>query len=77
MPTHQPDRLISASGPGEPYEVACDESGFAGGNLVGPGHSTVFVHASVRLDPGVAAERWSAMCAARSVRRAVSTSRPN
>ena len=55
MPAHQPDRLTSAYRRGEPYEIACDESGFSGGNLVGPGHSTVFVHASVRLDPGVAA----------------------
>ena len=31
-------------------EIACDESGFSGGNLVGPGHSGVFAHASVRLD---------------------------
>ncbi len=39
---------------GAAYEIACDESGFSGGNLVGPGHSPVFVHASVRLDPGTA-----------------------
>lgn len=31
-------------------EIACDESGFSGGNLVGGGHSTVFAHASVRID---------------------------
>ncbi len=31
-------------------EIVCDESGFAGGNLVGPGHSRVFAHASLTLD---------------------------
>lgn len=30
-------------------EIACDESGFAGGNLVGPGSSPVFTHASVLI----------------------------
>jgi hypothetical protein len=35
-------------------EVACDESGFAGGNLVG-GHAPVFAHASVRIDGTAAA----------------------
>ena len=55
MPTNKPDQLTSAPYRGARYEIACDESGFSGGNLVGPGHSTVFVHASVRLDPGVAA----------------------
>ncbi len=56
MPAHPPDRLASAPPyPDGPYEIACDESGFSGGNLVGPGHSAVFVHASVRLDPGAAA----------------------
>ena len=39
---------------GDAFEIACDESGFSGGNLVGSGHSPVFVHASVRLDPGTA-----------------------
>jgi hypothetical protein len=29
-------------------EIACDESGFSGGSLVG-GHTTVFAHASVRI----------------------------
>jgi hypothetical protein len=32
-------------------EIACDESGFSGGNLVG-GQNQVFAHASVRLKPG-------------------------
>src|SRR5690242_19763702 len=35
-------------------EVACDESGFSGGSLVG-GHTTVFAHASVRIGPVAAA----------------------
>jgi hypothetical protein len=30
-------------------EIACDESGFSGGNLVG-GQNTVFAHASVRIE---------------------------
>jgi hypothetical protein len=47
--------------PGSPaphgqIEIACDESGFAGGNLVGRGHSTVFAHASVQIEPGTAHE---------------------
>src|SRR4051794_31231352 len=37
-------------------EIACDESGFSGGNLVGGGHSLVFAHASIRLEPETAAE---------------------
>src|SRR5215216_5469005 len=37
-------------------EIACDESGFSGGNLVGGGHSPVFAHASIRLAPETAAE---------------------
>ena len=37
-------------------EIACDESGFSGGNLVGGGHSAVFAHASIRLAPETAAE---------------------
>jgi hypothetical protein len=37
-------------------EVACDESGFSGGNLVGAGHSPVFAHASVHIEPETAAE---------------------
>jgi hypothetical protein len=32
-------------------EIACDESGFAGGNLVG-GQNQVFAHASVRMELG-------------------------
>jgi hypothetical protein len=35
-------------------EIACDESGFSGGNLVG-GHAPVFAHASVRIDEPAAA----------------------
>jgi hypothetical protein len=35
-------------------EIACDESGFSGGSLVS-GHTTVFVHASVRIDADAAA----------------------
>jgi Protein of unknown function (DUF3800) len=31
-------------------EIACDESGFSGGNLVG-GQNQVFAHASVRIEP--------------------------
>jgi hypothetical protein len=34
------------SPPPATLEIVCDESGFAGGNLVGPGHSPVFAHAS-------------------------------
>jgi hypothetical protein len=30
-------------------EIVCDESGFAGGNLVGRGHSPVFAHASLTI----------------------------
>jgi len=37
-------------------EVACDESGFAGGNLVGTGNSVVFAHASISLGAATAAE---------------------
>jgi hypothetical protein len=37
-----------------PIEIACDESGFSGGSLVG-GHTTVFAHASVRIGPVAAA----------------------
>ena len=37
-------------------EIACDESGFSGGNLVGGGHSTVFTHASVRIESETAGE---------------------
>ena len=36
-------------------EIVCDESGFAGGNLVGPGHSPVFAHASLVIDADRAA----------------------
>ena len=37
-------------------EIACDESGFSGGNLVGVGHSPVFAHASIHIEPDAAAE---------------------
>jgi hypothetical protein len=37
-------------------QIACDESGFSGGNLVGVGHSPVFAHASIRIEPDIAAE---------------------
>ena len=37
-------------------EIVCDESGFAGGNLVGPGHSPVFTHASIAIEPDRAAD---------------------
>ncbi|MFG1610366.1 hypothetical protein [Actinoplanes sp. NPDC049265] len=41
---------------GTPHvEIVCDESGFAGGNLVG-GHVPVFAHASVRIGHAEAAE---------------------
>ena len=38
------------SPPSSTLEIVCDESGFAGGNLVGPGHSPVFAHASLTID---------------------------
>jgi hypothetical protein len=37
-------------------EIACDESGFSGGNLVGGGHSPVFAHASVHIKAETANE---------------------
>lgn len=37
-------------------EIACDESGFAGGNLAGRGHSTVFAHASIHVQTEAAQE---------------------
>ena len=37
-------------------EIACDESGFSGGNLVGRAASPVFAHASIRIEPTTAAE---------------------
>jgi hypothetical protein len=40
---------------GSEIEIACDESGFTGGNLVG-GQGRVFSHASVRLDLVAAGE---------------------
>jgi hypothetical protein len=41
--------------PSRHIEIACDESGFSGGNLTG-GQSPVFAHASVRIEPGEAAK---------------------
>jgi len=42
-------------------EIVCDESGFAGGNLVGPGHSPVFAHASLSIDAARAASMIAAL----------------
>ncbi|MFI5891552.1 hypothetical protein ACIA5D_15725 [Actinoplanes sp. NPDC051513] len=48
-------RWASGRPRGVPHvEIACDESGFAGGNLVG-GHAPVLAHASVRVDEATAA----------------------
>ncbi|WP_433383039.1 hypothetical protein ACQPZX_20275 [Actinoplanes sp. CA-142083] len=48
-------RWASGRPRGVPHvEIACDESGFAGGNLVG-GHAPVLAHASVRMDGETAA----------------------
>ena len=48
------------SPPPATLEIVCDESGFAGGNLVGPGHSPVFAHASLTIG----AERAATLVAA-------------
>jgi hypothetical protein len=49
-------RWASGRPRGVPHlEIACDESGFSGGNLVG-GHAPVLAHASVRIDTSAAAE---------------------
>ena len=45
-------------------EIVCDESGFAGGNLVGPGNSPVFAHASLTIGAERAAGLISALRAA-------------
>jgi Protein of unknown function (DUF3800) len=45
-------------------EIVCDESGFAGGNLVGPGNSPVFAHASLTIGVERAAGLISALRAA-------------
>jgi Protein of unknown function (DUF3800) len=37
-------------------EIVCDESGFSGGNLAGVGHSPVFAHASICIEPETGAE---------------------
>ena len=42
-------------------EIVCDESGFAGGNLVGPGNSPVFAHASLTIGAERAAGLISAL----------------
>jgi hypothetical protein len=47
--------------PVEPFvvrhiEIVCDESGFSGGNLVGFGHSPVFAHASICIEPQTGAQ---------------------
>jgi hypothetical protein len=42
--------------PGLALEIACDESGFSGGNLVGAGNSPVFAHASTSLATDAAAD---------------------
>jgi hypothetical protein len=48
-------RWASGRPRGVPHlEIACDESGFSGGNLVG-GHAPVFAHASIRIDGPTAA----------------------
>jgi hypothetical protein len=47
MPEHPP--LGTAQQSRLALEVACDESGFSGGNLVGAGNSQVFAHASTSL----------------------------
>jgi Protein of unknown function (DUF3800) len=41
---------------GNLIEIACDESGFSGGSLVGAGQSPVFAHASIRIEPETGAE---------------------
>ena len=50
VPVSGPDRTALA------LEVACDESGFSGGNLVGTGNSRVFAHASISIGAETAAE---------------------
>ena len=60
----------------EHLEIACDESGFSGGNLVG-GESPVFAHASVRIEPSDA-RSWSIACCGKSApTAAASTRQPN
>ena len=49
------------SPPPATLEIVCDESGFAGGNLVGPGHSPVFAHASLTLSTDRAATLVAAL----------------
>jgi hypothetical protein len=55
--SHRTDPAVSPQRRLERHiEIACDESGFSGGNLVRVGHSPVFAHASVRIEPHTAAE---------------------
>jgi hypothetical protein len=49
-------RLGSVQTSGLALEVACDESGFSGRNLVGAGNSQVFAHASTSLATDAAAK---------------------
>ena len=58
-------------------EIACDESGFSGGNLVGGGHSPVFAHASVRIESETASGAGPAIFGGKSAPAVTaSTSRP-
>ena len=63
--TTLPSTAYAAEPAGPALEVACDESGFSGGNLVGTGHSPVFAHASTCLRADDATELL------RQVRRAI------
>ncbi|HKX15575.1 MAG TPA: DUF3800 domain-containing protein [Propionibacteriaceae bacterium] len=57
MPSGRADLTAPSGSPSERHiEIACDESGFSGGNLVGGGHSPVFAHASVRIEAETAGE---------------------
>jgi hypothetical protein len=53
-------RSAAAAGSSKPLErhieIACDESGFSGGNLVGRGHSMVFAHSSIRIESDIAGD---------------------
>ena len=55
--------------PDDGVEIACDESGFSGGSLAG-GHTTVFVHASVRIGAADAARMVDRVRALTGGRRA-------
>jgi Protein of unknown function (DUF3800) len=56
MPSGSPEEGARAPQIKRHIEIACDESGFSGGNLVGGGHSPVFAHASVHIEPETAGE---------------------